>query len=101
MGAVEVNYERTWKDGEFGIPIFGIEGFYAGSDPVFSGMKAMGIFPTITYDANIMISPGLGTTDEEGKVIKENIRYAVKGLVRVLEIVCKYAGVLEEVEARA
>lgn len=101
MAATEVNYEQTWKNREFGIPIFGIEDFYAGSDPIFSGMKAMGIFPTITYDGNIMISHGLGTTDEEGHLIKDRMRYVVKGLVRMLEIVCKYAGVLEEVEIRA
>jgi hypothetical protein len=55
----------------------------------------MGIIPTVGYDGNIYISPDLGTTDEKGRLIEEHARYAVKGLVRVIEIICKYAGILE------
>lgn len=93
-GAVEVNYEGTWKDGKMGIPIFTIEDMYAGSNLIQSGLAQMGIIPTIAYDANIFISPGLGTTDEEGMLKEQEMRLAVRGLVRLIEIICKYAGII-------
>lgn len=92
---VEVNYEQTWKEGKLGIPIFSIEDLYAGTCLITSALREMGIRGTICYDANIAIAAGMGTIDEEGLLMEERMRYAVKGLVRVLEILCKYAGVLE------
>ncbi|KKM12304.1 hypothetical protein SY88_03865 [Clostridiales bacterium PH28_bin88] len=93
--AVEINYEGTWKKGGLGIPIFSIEDMYAGTALTQTTCSQMGIIPTVGYDANIYISPDLGTTDENGKLIEEVTRYGVKGLVRVLEIISKYAGILE------
>ncbi|MCG8400511.1 MAG: hypothetical protein MJA84_02830 [Firmicutes bacterium] len=93
-GAVEVNYEGTWQDGQIGIPIFTIEDMYAGSNILQTGLAQMGIIPTIAYDANIYISPGLGTTDDYGMVKEQETRYAVRGLVRLIEIVCKHAGLI-------
>jgi len=93
--AIEVNYEGTWKDGRLGIPIFSIEDMYAGTALTQTAFAQMGIIPTVGYDGNIYISPDLGTTDEKGRLIEEHARYAVKGLVRVIEIICKYAGILE------
>lgn len=98
---VEVNYEQTWKDGELGIPIFTIEDDYSGSNPLQYAMSEMGVIPTYPYDANIIIGPGMGTIDEDGQLIGENMRHAVRACVRLLEIVCKYAGVIEESELRA
>ncbi len=92
--AVEVNYEGTWKNGDLGIPIFSIEDMYAGSNLFQSGMAQMGVIPTVAYDGNIYISPGLGTTDEEGRLLERETRYAIQGMVRLIEIVCKYAGLL-------
>ncbi|MFZ5634761.1 MAG: hypothetical protein ACOY40_18200 [Bacillota bacterium] len=92
--AVEINYEGTWKNGEPGIPIFSIEDMYAGSNIFQSGMAQMGVIPTVAYDGNIYISPGLGTADEEGRLLEKETRYAVQALVRLIEITCKYAGVL-------
>ncbi|MCL6478081.1 MAG: hypothetical protein K6T65_06655 [Peptococcaceae bacterium] len=92
--AVEINYEGTWKDGEPGIPIFSIEDMYAGTNILQSGMAQMGVIPTVAYDGNIYISPGLGTTDEEGRLLEKETRYAVQAMVRLIEITCKYAGVL-------
>ncbi|MBE3586928.1 hypothetical protein [Desulfofundulus thermocisternus] len=92
--AVEVNYEGTWKNGKLGIPVFSIEDMYAGTNIFQSGLSQMGIIPTIAYDANIFISPGLGTTDEEGMLKEKEARYAIQGLVRLIEIVCKYAGII-------
>jgi len=92
--AVEVNYEGTWKNGTLGIPIFSIEDMYAGTNLFQSGMSQMGVIPTVAYDGNIYISPGLGTCDEEGQLLEKETRYAVQALVRLIEIVCKYSGVL-------
>jgi hypothetical protein len=100
-GAVEVNYQNTWNEERFGIPIFTIEDFYAGSEPIMGSLKQMGIVPTISYDANIFISPGLGTTDESGQIIPERMRWVAKGAASALQIVAKHAGVLEEVAVPA
>jgi hypothetical protein len=91
--AIEVNYENTWKNGKMGIPIFTIEDMYAGTNIFDAGMAQMGIIPTITYDANIFISPGLGTVDEDGNLLKKETRQIVKALVGLMNITCKYAGV--------
>jgi hypothetical protein len=93
--AVEVNYEGTWKNGQLGIPVFSIEDMYAGSNLFQAGLAVMGIIPTVAYDANIFISPGLGTADEDGQVIDDKARMAVRGLVRAMEIVSQYAGILD------
>ncbi|ABZ85271.1 hypothetical protein HM1_2742 [Heliomicrobium modesticaldum Ice1] len=92
--AVEVNYEGTWKEGGLGLPIFAIEDMYAGSNILQSGLAQMGVIPTIAYDANVYISPGLGTTDEDGQIIEENMRFAVRALVRLMEITARYAGMI-------
>jgi hypothetical protein len=94
-GTVEINYEDSWKDGKLGIPIFTIEDMYAGSNLLQDGMSQMGIIPTISYDANIFISPGLGTTDEHGQLIHERARMIVRALVMLIEIVCEHAGIFE------
>lgn len=91
---VEVNYEGTWKDGQIGLPIFSIEDMYAGTNIFQSGCTQMGVIPTIAYDANIFISPGLGTTDDEGQILEERARYAVQALVRLIEIVARNVGMI-------
>ena len=90
---VEVNYEKTWKDG-MGFPIFSIEDMYAGSHLIQVGLAQMGIIATIAYDGNIFISPGQGTSDSEGNLIPDKMRLAVKGLVALMEIIGKYSGFL-------
>ncbi|KJS87704.1 MAG: hypothetical protein JM58_03295 [Peptococcaceae bacterium BICA1-8] len=92
--AVEVNYEGTWKDGQMGIPIFPIEDMYSGTNLFQTGMTKFGVIPTIAYDGNIYISTGLGTTDDHGNLIPDKMRYAVKAQVKLIEIVCKHAGLL-------
>jgi len=91
--AVEINYERTWDDG-VGIPIFSIEDMYGGSHMIQEGMKVMGIIPTIAYDANIMISPGLGTVDEDGNLIHENMLYVLRATRKILEVLAKIVGLV-------
>ena len=87
--SVEINYENTWKEGKVGIPIFSIEDMYAGSNIIQRGLSEMGIVPCIAYDANILISGGLAS-DERGQLIEEKMRYGVKALVKMIEIILKY-----------
>ena len=91
--AVEINYEGTWKNGKMGIPIFSIEDMYAGTNLFQTGMNHMGVVPTVAYDANIYISTGLGTTDENGALLENETRWCLKSLVKLIEIVCGYAGI--------
>lgn len=93
--AVEVNYEKTWDGNELGFPIFPLEDMYAGSQLMQTAMGAMGVIPTIAYDGNILISPGLGTTDENGQIIEDTFRYAVKAQVKLMEIIAKYSGLID------
>ncbi len=88
---VEINYERTWAKG-MGLPVFSIEDMYGGSHLIQMGCSQMGIVPTISYDGNIFISPGLGTCDPDGNLIPEKMRLAVRGLVRVLDILARWSG---------
>ncbi len=93
--AVEVNYQDSWENNKgLGIPIFSIEDMYSGSNILQSGMMQIGIFPTIAYDANIFISPGLGTCDAKGRLRVDKMRKAIRGLVMLIEIVSEYAGIL-------
>lgn len=93
--AVEINYEGTWKDGKMGVPIFSIEDMYGGTNIFQEGISAMGMTPTIAYDGNIYVSTGLNTLDDEGNLIEENMRAAIKSLVALINITSKYAGVCE------
>jgi hypothetical protein len=93
--AVELNYEKTWDGTQLGFPIFSIEDMYSGTNLLQSGMSQMGFVPTIAYDANIFISPGLGTTDEDGRLIEGKTRLACRALMRLIEIVGRAAGVIE------
>ena len=54
----------------------------------------MGITPATIYSCNMVIAPGLGTIDEDGELMEEPARLAVKALVRATEIVCKHAGLV-------
>lgn len=97
---VELNYADTWKDGEFGIPIFSIEDMYAGSHLLQNGMSQMGMIPTIAYDGNIMVSNGVGNIDEEGRLMEKPTRLMLRGMFKILEIICRYAGMLETEQSR-
>ncbi len=92
--AVEINYEGTWKNGKMGIPIFSIEDMYSGTNIFQVGMSQMGVIPTVAYDGNIYISPGLATTDSDGNLLEKETRIALKCLMKLIEITCGYAGIL-------
>ena len=93
-GAVEINYEKSWHEGGKKIPVFSIEDMYAGTNIFQVGMGHMGIIPTIAYDANFFISPGLGTTDLDGNLIPERARWALQGVVKLIEITCRNVGII-------
>ncbi len=39
--------------------------------------------------------PGFGTLDDEYGLIEENMRYAIRAMVKMLEVVSKHAGTLD------
>jgi hypothetical protein len=97
--AVEINYEKSWEkgipgSGGFGIPIFTIEDMYAGTQVLQVGLQKMGIIPTITYDANIFVSTGLGTTDPGGYLLEKPMRLGIRGMVKLIEITCREIGLI-------
>jgi hypothetical protein len=92
MGGTELNYEQTWDNGDFGIPIFNIEDACANTNPIASAQEEMGVYPATIYSGNMFLGPGLGTFDENADLDEERTRLGVKSLVRSVEIVCKYAG---------
>jgi hypothetical protein len=92
MGGTELNYERTWDNGDFGIPIFTIEDAFANTNPIACAQEEMGIYPATIYSGNMFLGPGLGTFDENADLNEEYTRLGVQSLVRSVEIVCKYAG---------
>ena len=92
--AVEINYQKCWDGEKLGYPIFSIEDMYAGSNILQEGMKQVGIFPTIAYDANIFLSPGLGTTDLQGNIMEEPTRKMLRAMVMLIETVGEYAGII-------
>jgi hypothetical protein len=92
LGGSELNYEQTWEDGDFGIPIFTLEDLWANTNPIVSAQVEMGVEPATIYSGKMFLGPGLGTLDEDGNLIEEYAVLAAKTLVKAVEIVCKYAG---------
>ncbi|MFX1300521.1 MAG: hypothetical protein ACFFDE_06230 [Promethearchaeota archaeon] len=96
MGGTELNYEQTWEGNEFGIPIFNMEDMFANTNPMIVALDEMGVGLGATiYSGNMFLTPGLGTLDEEGNLIKENATIAVQALVKSVEITCKFAGLVD------
>lgn len=92
MGGTELNYEQTWEDDKFGIPIFTLEDLNANTNAISLAQEAMGIYPALIYSGNMFLGPGLGTLDENADLNEEYSRLGIKALVKSVEIVCKYAG---------
>ncbi|MFC2053552.1 hypothetical protein ACFLV7_04530 [Chloroflexota bacterium] len=57
----------------------------------------MGITPAKICRGNMLITPGLGTLDEDGESVEEPASLAAKALVSATEIVCKHAGLIVRV----
>jgi len=92
--AVEINYDRTWKEGEIGIPIFTEEDSFAGTALIEAALNAIGILPTITYDGNILVTPGNGTVDDMGALIEDRMRFGIQALFGIIEIIDRHASVV-------
>ena len=95
LGGVELNYEQTWQHSEgvsqIGIPIFTNEDRVAGSHLLSSILQKMCIIPGQADDANVVFTPGLGTTTANGKLIEINMRLAARGVFRALELLNEWA----------
>ena len=86
LGGVEINYQDTWGEGGFGIPIFSHEDRIAQTNLINNALVRIGIVPNLSDDANILITPGAGTTDADGQVIAERLRLTIRAVFLVLEI---------------
>lgn len=89
--AVEINYENTWSEDRIGFPIFPVEDVYAGTNMIGVGLEKAGIIQgLLSYAGNIMVGPGHGTADENGQLIEKNMRYVVRTLFKVMEVIAKF-----------
>jgi hypothetical protein len=91
LGGSELNYEQTWEDDQFGIPIFTLEDLWANTNPICSAQEVMGVEPATIYSGKMFLGPGLGTLDEDGNLIEEYAVLGAKTLAKATEIVCHYA----------
>jgi len=60
----------------------------------FIPASSAGVLPTIAYDGNILIPHGGGTLGDDGQLLEDRMRYGIRALVEVINIICKYAGCL-------
>ena len=42
------------------------------------------------------MSPGLGTTDENGQLMEEPVRLMIRCFVRMMEVMCEHAGIMDQ-----
>lgn len=94
LGGSEINYEQTWDEEEFGIPIFTLEDLWANTNPIVAAQVEMGIEPATIYGGKMFLGPGLGTLDEDGQLIDDAARLVARCLVQSIEIVCRNAGLM-------
>ena len=50
----------------------------------------MGVIPNQAEDGNLIVTPGLGTVDEEGVVIEDRMRLAVRALFGALALMARW-----------
>lgn len=94
-GGTEINYEASWDDlptGEFGIPISTLEDFFSDTSPMVLANEAMGVSPATIYSGNMFVTPGLGTLDADGALIRDRAELVAHALVESIAIVCRHAG---------
>src|SRR5690606_890352 len=96
LGGVEINYERTWAQGSTGIPIFSNEDRIAGAQILGQIMAKMGVLLIQSEDGNIVLTPGLGTLDELGRLDEVNMRLVVRSVFAGLLILREWASDLVE-----
>jgi hypothetical protein len=89
-GGVEVNYQRTWDGGAFGIPIFSHEDRIAGSNVLNAIINRLGVMPSVADDASTVITPGIGTLTGEGRLIEEAARDVARALFASLALLKRW-----------
>lgn len=94
FGGTEINYEQTWDNGR-GMPIYTLEDLWANTNPFVSAQDEMGVEPATIYAGKMFIGPGMGTLDTDGNLIEEYARLSAKSLVGAINIVNKYAGLMD------
>lgn len=91
MGGVEVNYERTWDRGGFGIPMFTNEDRIAGVNMMGHALARMGVVLSQAEDGNVIFMPGLGTVEPNGQVIESRMRLVVRAVFSTLVLLKEWA----------
>jgi hypothetical protein len=91
LGGVEINYESTWGPNRVGIPIFSNEDRVAGSHILGQCMAKMGVLLSQAEDANIIVTPGLGTVDRSGALMEVRMRLVVRALFSALVLLRDWA----------
>jgi hypothetical protein len=74
-----------------GIPIFSNEDRVAGSHILGQCMAKMGVLLSQAEDANIIVTPGLGTVDRSGALIEARMRLVVRALFAALVLLGEWA----------
>ena len=90
LGGVEINYEGTWSEDAMGIPIFTNEDRVAGSHLFILCANKMGVLVGVAEDANILITPGLGTVDGSGALIEDRMRLALRAVFATLALLRRW-----------
>ena len=91
LGGVELNYERSWAPGSFGIPIFTYEDRIANAQIIAQMMDKMGVHLIQAEDGNIVLTAGLGTLDKAGNLDEKRMRYVVRVLFAALVLAKEWA----------
>lgn len=86
-GSVEVSWDRTWDEG-IGLPLSPVTDYYCGLGFCATLLRDMGVMTLDPY-----ISPGYGTTDADGNLLEDRMRYAVKALVAVFRVLGEFLGI--------
>jgi hypothetical protein len=51
----------------------------------------MGVIPNLAEDANLLVSLGLGTVDEDGTLVADRMRLAVRTMFAAIQLVAEWA----------
>jgi hypothetical protein len=95
LGGVEINYEGTWARGAAGLPIFSNEDRVAGSHILGLCVARMGVLLSQSEDANIIVTPGLGTVDRDGMLLEERMRQVVRAVFAALALLREWSSNLK------
>jgi hypothetical protein len=63
----------------------------AGSQLLGLCMAKMGVLPGQAEDANVIVNPGLGTVDEDGVLLEQRMRLAIRALFAAMVLLREWA----------